>query len=89
MNPRTVILAFLAARSPAAYYEEVIAQRIAASGMLDAPVPSLASELAYLASDRMGKLIACDIHPTTKAALWYATDEGVKRWVTDGRLHVG
>lgn len=89
MNPRTVILAFLAGRSPACYSEEAIGQRISASGLLDTPPPSLPSELAYLASERMGKLVACDIHPVTKAALWYATDEGVKRWTLEGRLHVG
>lgn len=89
MNPRTVILAFLAGRSPACYSESAIATRIAASGMLDALPPSVASELAYLASDRMGRLVACDINPVSKEAVWYATDEGVKRWQLEGRLHVG
>lgn len=89
MNPRTVILAFLAGRSPAAYTEEAIKARVTASGLLDATPTSVNSELSYLASDRMGKLVAVDVNPASMEAVWYATPEGVSRWVRDGRLHVG
>jgi hypothetical protein len=88
MNARTVILAFLAGRAPAAYTEEAIKQRIMASGLLDTPPASVNSELSYLASDRMGKLVAVDVNPASMEAVWYATTEGVSRWVRDGRLHV-
>jgi hypothetical protein len=69
--------------------EDNILKRISACGLLDAPPASIGSELTYLASDRMGKLVDCMVHPTTKDVLWFATDEGVKRWNMDGRLHVG
>ena len=88
MNARTVILAFLAARAPGAYTEEAIAQRVNASGLLDAPVASVNSELAYLALERMGTLVACDVDPVSMAAAWYATAAGVNQWVASGRLHV-
>jgi hypothetical protein len=89
MNARTVILAFLAERAPAAYSEEAIKQRVTASGLLDTPPASVNSELAYLASDRMKGLVSVDVNPTSMESVWYATTEGVKRWTMDGRLHVG
>lgn len=89
MNPRTVILAFLAGRAPAAYTEEAIKSRVTASGLLDAMPPSVNNELVYLAYDRMHGLVSCDVNPVTKDVVWFATDEGVKRWQLEGRLHVG
>ena len=88
MNARIVILAFLAARAPAAYTEAAILQRVNASGLMDSPVPSIALELASLASDRMGGLVNCDIDRLSKTAVWYATDAGINRWQRDGRPHV-
>jgi len=88
MNVRIVILAFLAERSPAAYADDVIAQRVTASGLVDAPVPPIAPELTCLASERMGRLVSCDINPVTKTAVWFATEAGIRQWVLDGRLHV-
>ena len=88
MNPRTVILAFLSERSPAAYSEFVIETRCNGSGLFDAPIASINSELSYLATERMGNLVKCDINPVTKEAVWYATDKGCERWVLDGRMHV-
>ena len=88
MNARTVILAFLAGRAPGAYAEGAIAQRVNASGLLDAPVASVNSELAYLASERMGRLVGCDVHPVSKETVWYATDAGIRQWQIDGRTHV-
>jgi hypothetical protein len=88
MNPRTVILAFLAGRAPAAYSEEAIKNRIMASGLLDTPPSSVNNELVYLACDRMHGLVSCDTNPVSKEVVWYATDEGIKRWTLEGRLHV-
>jgi len=88
MNPRLVILAFLAERSPGAYPDDVISHRVNASGLVDAPVPSIASELTFLASERMGRLVSCDINQVTKTAVWYATEAGIRQWVLDGRPHV-
>lgn len=89
MNPRTVILAFLAGRAPAAYTEEAIKSRIISSGLLDNPPASVNNELVYLACDRMHGLVSCDVNPVSKETVWFATDEGIKRWTLEGRLHVG
>ena len=88
MNARSVILAFLAERAPAAYTEEVIKQRVTASGLLDAPPASFNNELVYLACARMHELVSVDVNPVSNEAVWYATQEGIKRWTLDGRLHV-
>ncbi len=88
MNTREVILAFLAGRSPAAFCEDTIKLRVEASGLLDNPLISLGSELNYLASERMGKLVDVVVDPVTKATAWYATDAGVKQWQLSGRLCV-
>jgi len=89
MNARTVILAFLSERAPAAYSAETIETRVNRSGLVDNPVISIGSELDYLASERMGKLVDCQIDPVSKAPYWFATDAGVKSWTVSGRQHVG
>jgi len=91
MSLRTLILAFLAARSPASFPAEVIHARISQSGFLDkeVTVDSVTSELRTLATAKMGELVNVDIHPVTKGESWWATDAGVKRWTLDGRMNVG
>ena len=88
MNARTVILAFLAERSPGAYSETAIAQRVNASGLLDAPVLSPRDDLEFLGSGQVDILVRRDINPLSKEAVWYATDLGVRVWNKEGRLHV-
>lgn len=89
MNARTVILAFLSGRAPAAYTEDTIRQRVTASGLLDNPPISVGSELVYLASERMGGLVDVQVNPVSKEQFWFATDAGVRVWAREGRLHVG
>jgi len=91
MNLRTLILAFLAARSPASFPSEVIHARISQSGYLDKAVTAneAADELRTLASAKMSALVNVDIHPVTKGESWWATDAGVKQWTLDGRMNVG
>jgi hypothetical protein len=36
----------------------------------------------------MHGLVSCDTNPVSKEVVWYATDEGIKRWTLEGRLHV-
>lgn len=91
MNLRVVILAFLAARSPASYSAPAIHSRVSRCGLLDsAPtIDDVYAELQTLASPAMGGLADIDIHPVTKAASMRATDAGVRRWTLDGRISVG
>lgn len=89
MNARTIILAFLCERAPAAYSAETIESRVNRSGLLDNNVISIGSELGYLASEPMGQLVGCQIDPISKQAYWFATDAGVKAWSLSGRQHVG
>ena len=91
MKIETIILAFLAARAPAAYSESAIAARINASGLADAKVTAdeVNSACSRLALDRGGGLVDSDVEVVTKQVVWYATDAGIRRWALDGRLHVG
>ena len=89
MSLREAVLAFLAARAPGAYAEGAVAQRVAASGLTDAGAAGAGEELALLASERMGRLVGCDVNPVSKELVWFATDAGVRRWRLDGRPHVG
>jgi len=90
MQLRTVILAFLAARAPAAYKAAAIHSRCQRSGMC-ATEPSLAATeaaLRELASPRLGALVDMAIDPLDKVPYWYATDAGIRRWTLDGSLSV-
>ena len=91
MNLRTVILAFLAARSPASFGTDVIHSRITRCGMLDTSptVDDVKGELETLSSTKMNALVTVDVHPVTKVPTWWATDAGVKQWTLDGRISVG
>jgi hypothetical protein len=95
MNPATpdgqlrrAALAFLAARAPAAYTAHAIAARVARSGLLDASpdAEAIERELRTLARDN---LVVVAVDPTTFESGWYATPEGVQRWVLDGRPMIG
>ena len=90
MNLRTIILAFLAARSPAAFTTHVLTTRIKQSHMVDAAITpsSIETALRELASPRMGSLVDCDIDPVSKHTYWYATEAGIRRWTLDGRIPV-
>jgi len=90
MHLRSVALAFLAARSPAAYPVPSIRVRCERSGLCDAAptVESVAQALAELASARMGGLVDTVVDPTSKSVFWYATDAGIRQWTLDGRVAV-
>lgn len=91
MKIETIILAFLAARAPAAFSEAAIAARINASGLADAKVDvdEINSACGVLSLERLGNLVESDVSAVTKETFWYATDAGIRRWMKDGRLYVG
>lgn len=89
MNLRTVILAFLAARYPAAYDEAAILQRVNRSGLLDAPATAdtIREELRLL--DNRLHLVAPELDRVSGAIYWTATEAGKLEWARSGQLHVG
>ena len=87
MNPRTLIIAFLSPRYPAAYTEHSIAQRLNASKMLDKRVTpeDVADELRAL--HKLG-LVDLQIDQLDNSAVWQITESGSKKWVLEGRISV-
>lgn len=89
MNLRTVILAFLAARYPAAYGDSAVCQRVNRSGLLDrdATGDEVRAELRTLAN--RFKLVDAELDKVSGEVFWTATEAGVKQWHLDGATHVG
>ena len=87
MNTRTLIIAFLSPRYPAAYTEHSIAQRLNASQMLDKRVTpeDVADDLRAL--HRLG-LVGLEVNQLSNSAVWQVTPEGSKKWVLEGRMTV-
>ena len=87
MNPKTLIIAFLSPRYPAAYTEAAIAQRLNASQMLDRRVTAeeVADELRAL--HKLG-LVDLQIDQLDNSAVWQITEAGSKKWVLEGRITV-
>ena len=87
MNTRTLIIAFLSPRYPAAYTEHSIAQRLNASQMLDKRVTpeEVADELHDL--HKLG-LVDLQIDQLANSAVWQITEAGSKKWVLEGRISV-
>lgn len=89
MTPREIILAFLAARYPAAFSAAAITARVNATGLLDnhlSPV-QIGQELTTL--NKMFGAVSCEIDRISGTAAWTATTDGVRQWHLDGQLHVG
>lgn len=91
MKLATIVLAFLAARAPAAFTEAAIATRINASGLADFKVTEsdINNTCGLLSLERVGGLVDSDVGAVTKEVVWYATDAGVRQWARDGRMYVG
>lgn len=91
MKIETIILAFLAARAPAAFTEAAIAARINASGLADkkVTVDEINSACGLLSLERVGGLVDSAVGVVNKEVVWFATDAGIRRWSLDGRLYVG
>lgn len=89
MTPREIILAFLAARYPAAFAAASITARLNASKLLDAAVVTdqVTAELTTLA--RKFNAVECEVDRISGSAAWTATTDGVRQWHLDGQLHVG
>ena len=87
MNPRTLIIAFLSPRYPAAYTEHSIAHRLNASKMLDRRVTpeEVADDLRAL--HKLG-LVDLQIDQLDNSAVWQITEAGSKKWVLEGRISV-
>ena len=87
MNPRTLIIAFLSPRYPAAYTEHSIAQRLNASQMLDKRVTpeEVADDLRAL--HKLG-FVDLQIDQLDNSAVWQITEAGSKKWVLEGRIAV-
>ena len=87
MNLKTLIIAFLSPRYPAAYTEQSIAQRLNASQMLDKRVTpeDVLDELRIL--HRLG-LVDLQIDQLDNSAVWQVTEAGSKKWVLEGRMTV-
>jgi hypothetical protein len=89
MNLRTVLLAFLAGRYPAAYADTAALQRVNRSGLLDRPatIEETRDELRTLAN--RFKLVVPELDTVSGAVYWTATEDGVKQWHLEGQTHVG
>lgn len=87
MNIKQLIIAFLSPRHPAAYTEAAIAQRLNASQMLDkrCTVDEVSDALRTL---HKMKMVDLQIDPMDNSAVWQATEEGIKKWVLEGRVTV-
>lgn len=87
MNLKQLIIAFLSPRYPAAYTEASIAQRLNASQMLDKRCTVDEVTDALRALHKM-KMVDLQIDPMDNSAVWQATEEGIKKWVLEGRVTV-
>jgi len=87
MNLKQLIIAFLSPRNPAAYTEAAIAQRLNASQMLDKRCTVDEVSDALRALHKM-KMVDLQIDPMDNSAVWQATEEGIKKWVLEGRVTV-
>ena len=87
MNTKTLIIAFLSPRYPAAYTEAAIAQRLNASKMLDRRVSAedVADDLRAL--HKLG-FVDLQIDQLDNSAVWQVTEAGSKKWVLEGRMTV-
>ena len=87
MNTKTLIIAFLSPRYPAAYTEHSIAQRLNASQMLDRRVTAdeVADDLRAL--HKLG-LVDLQIDQLDNSAVWQVTEAGSRKWVLEGRMTV-
>ena len=87
MNPKTLIIAFLSPRYPAAYTEAAIAQRLNASQMLDRRVSAedVADDLRAL--HKLG-LVDLQIDQLDNSAVWQVTEAGSRKWVLEGRMTI-
>ena len=87
MNLKQLIIAFLSPRNPAAYTEAAIAQRLNASQMLDkrCTVDEVSDALRTL---HKMKMVDLQIDPMDNSAVWQATEDGIKKWVLEGRVTV-
>ena len=87
MNLKQLIIAFLSPRHPAAYTEAAIAQRLNCSKMLDRRCSAEDVADALRALHKM-KMVDLQIDPMDNSAVWQATEEGIKKWVLEGRVMV-
>ena len=87
MNLKQLRIAFLSPRYPAAYTEAAIAQRLNASQMLDKRCTADDVADALRALHKM-KMVDLQIDPMDNSAVWQATEEGIKKWVLEGRVMV-
>lgn len=89
MTLREIILAFLAARYPAAFPTLAITARINGTGLQDTPISNemVQAELQILA--RKFEFVAAETDNLTGAVAWSATTSGIREWHISGQLHVG
>jgi hypothetical protein len=89
MNIRTIILAFLAARYPAAYEDTAILARVNRSGLLDggADMETVREELRTLAN--RFQFVTPEMDRVSGTVYWTATETGKLEWIRTGQLHVG
>jgi hypothetical protein len=90
MNPDlgNLILAFLAARCPAAYTSNAICNRLNASGMMDTRASEDETNEALeilLKND----FVESAVEPAGTRIYWNATGAGVQAWHASGRPNVG
>ena len=87
MNTRTLIIAFLSPRYPAAYTEHSIAQRLNASQMLDKRITAedVADDLRAL--HKLG-FVDLQVDQLDNSVVWQITEAGSKKWVLEGRIAV-
>lgn len=88
MNLSKVLLAFLAARYPAAYPDTAVLQRVNASGLLDKPATIEEVRTALRMMVNRFKFLDSQLDTVSGAIYWTATAEGVQRWHYDGATAV-
>ena len=87
---RDAVLAFLAARRPAAYSEPQILQQVCRSAAVQAGAPpvSIHDELTYLSAANVGRLVAPVFDDLGGGPRWTATEHGVSIWKDRGSLYI-
>lgn len=85
---QTYTLAFLAARSPAAYPAAAICQRLNDSGMLDSRATLEETEEALRILQRNG-YVQSEVEPVGTRIYWNATPAGLTAWHSAGRIYIG
>jgi hypothetical protein len=88
MSKTRAMLAFLAARFPAAYAAGIVAERVTRGGAVDEAVGAAEAEELLRQLAARG-LVRGDANPIDGLCVWSATQAGCEAWTLDGRMNGG